>query len=156
MQKNLKLVLYPDDRLRVKTKKIKKFDRALRATAEAMIELMEHEGGIGISAQQCGLDIKIVVCRDPRNNKTYVLCNPEIIKQQGRQTSLEYCLSFSQIGIEVTRPEKLIIKYHDLHGVVRTLKTDGILSIVAAHELDHLVCVLLCDPQNQKYSGTDN
>jgi peptide deformylase len=150
---SLKLVIYPDDRLRIPSKTIIKFDERLRKTAIVMEKLMWKEGGIGLSPQQCGITYSIIIVHDPTNKKTYHMCNPKIFNQEGQQIGTEYCLSFPSIGIEVKRPQKVSVRYQDIKGNIRIVVLEDIAARCAVHEYEHSLGILLIDDQSLKLSG---
>lgn len=153
MQNKLRLRYYPDEVLRKPTQKIKKFDTQLKKLADEMRELMFKEDGVGIAAPQIGLSIRLIICYNPDTKRAVAMCNPEIVKQEGQRKVSEGCLSFEGTFVEVLRPEKLVVTYHDINGVSRVTKAEGLFAQVIAHETEHLDSILLCDSQEKKFSG---
>lgn len=149
----LKLVTFPDNSLRKHTKTITKFDSRLKSLGDQMVELMKKEEGIGIAAQQCGLDISIIVCYNPDTHLTYIMCNPEIVRSEGKQTAKEGCLSFEGTWVEVERPQTLVVHYKDVKGKIKILKSEGLFARCIAHEVEHLKGILLIDSQDKKLGG---
>jgi len=118
-----------------------------KQTVQMMFEKMYESNGIGLAAQQVGLDVQIAVIdtREPQPCKL-VLINPEIISYSS-QTSVfeEGCLSFPDIHADIERPDSIEIRYYDIEAKVHTDNFDGLLARVAQHEIDHLKGVLFID-----------
>lgn len=101
--------------------------------------------GVGLSANQLGLDKKMCVIYlvDEHGKKhEYFFINPKIIRESVHKIYLpqgEGCLSVDRTiyGI-VPRNERITVKYQNLYGEEKILKLKGHASIVAQHEIDHL------------------
>ena len=131
--------------LRQKTEKIDSFGPELRLLAEAMIETMHEEDGIGLAAPQIGVSKRLFVVHlsgeEPR-----VFVNPEIIGTSHELSSYEEgCLSVPGVYAEVTRPKEITLQAQTLEGKSYTLEADGMLARVIQHEYDHLKGVLFVD-----------
>jgi len=100
-------------------------------------EAMDKFGGIGLSANQVGLDARVFVMRTQDGNKSFF--NPEIIKVS-QETDLlkEGCLSFPDIYLMIKRPRVCEMKYQDAEGNEHSTMLDGIGARCAQHEIDHL------------------
>jgi peptide deformylase len=141
----LKIVKYPDDFLRKKTRKVENFkDPVLEGLVFEMLKTMEVEKGIGLAAPQVGSDLRICVARV--DNSPYILINPEI-KSYSRKKEIfeEGCLSFPGKFFPVERPIRVKIKARDTAGKKIKIKADGLLARVLQHEIDHLDGVLVID-----------
>jgi peptide deformylase len=100
-------------------------------------EAMDKFGGIGLSANQVGLDARVFVMRTQNGNKAFF--NPEITKAS-QETDLlkEGCLSFPDIYLMIKRPRVCEMKYQDAEGNEHSTMLDGIGARCAQHEIDHL------------------
>ena len=100
-------------------------------------ESMDRFGGIGLSANQVGLDVRVFVMRTQDGNKSFF--NPEIIKLS-QETDLlkEGCLSFPDIYLMIKRPRVCEMKYQDAEGNEHSIMLDGVGARCAQHEIDHL------------------
>mgnify|MGYP006108395403 FL=1 len=100
-------------------------------------ESMDRFGGIGLSANQVGLDARVFVMRTQDGNKSFF--NPEIIKVS-QETDLlkEGCLSFPDIYLMIKRPRVCEMKYQDAEGNEHSTMLDGVGARCAQHEIDHL------------------
>lgn len=104
---------------------------------EKLSESMDKFGGIGLSANQVGLDARVFVMRTQDGNKAFF--NPEITKVS-QETDLlkEGCLSFPDIYLMIKRPRVCEMKYQDSEGNEHSTMLDGIGARCAQHEIDHL------------------
>lgn len=97
---------------------------------------MVREGGLGLSANQCGLPYRAFVMTG--ENITGVF-NPKIVDQSNETIVLdEGCLSYPNLFIRIKRPRKIKVRYQTPIGEVVTEVYDGITARIFQHELDHL------------------
>lgn len=153
----LKVLTFPDKRLREKSKAIKKVTSAMQDLAEHMFETMYAEDGIGLAAPQVGETIRLIVLdvakRDPidpdnvekRTPDPVAMINPEIIKADGFIQFEEGCLSCPELVILVDRKSEVTVNYLDLNGKPHTLDVRGLKGVCIQHEIDHLNGILLVD-----------
>lgn len=143
------VLVYPDPVLRRGGKPITSFDADLRKLAEAMMEAMYEEGGVGLAAPQVGIEQKLLVLNPAGDKKDRsgekVLCNPRLTKKKGREFGEEGCLSFPGIQAEVERWVDITLTYQDLDGKEQTLTANGWLARILQHEMDHLEGVFFVD-----------
>ena len=142
----LKIVHYPDPRLREVCTPVERVDPAVRALAERMLELMFAGRGVGLAAPQVGLTVRMFVASpsfEASDGCVYV--NPRIIDADGKQDEQEGCLSFPGITCRIVRPRVLIVEALGLDG--RSFRQTGadLAARVFAHEIDHLDGRLLVD-----------
>jgi len=112
-----------------------------------MFEKMYESNGIGLAAQQVGLNIQLAVI-DTREQDCgkIVLINPQITGYSEQYTVFEEgCLSFPDIHGDIERPESIELKYYNSEGKLIVDKFEGLLARVAQHEIDHLNGVLFID-----------
>jgi peptide deformylase len=137
------LRLEGDEILRKKSRKIEKINDRIKVLSEDMIETMNENEGIGLAAPQVGVLKRLIVV--DIGDGPIVMLNPEILEKEGEQVITEGCLSVPNKNGNVKRPEKLKVKYVDLEDKTHTIKTEGLLSVVISHEIDHLNGVLFID-----------
>jgi len=108
--------------------------------AKTLIENMFHYEGIGLAANQIGMDVRaFAMIRDLENNEVIVCFNPKIVKKYNELISYEEgCLSFPDEFINIDRPDKIVVKYEDEEGKEHKMKLNGMASRVFQHEFDHL------------------
>ena len=124
------------------------FDGELERIVRNMIGTMYAAPGIGLAANQVGLNLRLAtvdlsVGEDP--GQLIVLCNPEIVSVEGEQKSEEGCLSVPDFTDVVLRPHKLVLRAQDVHGDEIRMEADGLLARCFSHEVDHLNGVLFID-----------
>ena len=142
---SLKIIKYPDDFLRKKTRDVSEFkDAKIERLILDMAKIMETEKGIGLAAPQVGSDLRICLARV--DNTLYALINPEIKSySRAREVFEEGCLSFPGKFFPVERPIRVKIIARDLNGKKLKIKAEGLLARVLQHEIDHLDGVLIID-----------
>ena len=108
--------------------------------SKTLIENMFHHEGIGLAANQIGMDIRaFAMMRDIEYNDTIVCFNPSILKSYPEKVEMEEgCLSFPDEFINVHRPDKITVKYEDEDGKEHKITLQGLPSRIFQHELDHL------------------
>lgn len=131
-------------------KKAAPFDFSTYTRAEAtkivssMRAKMTEAKGIGLAANQIGLNISVFVARV--NNKFYAVFNPVIAEiSKETETMDEGCLSVPETFGPTPRAAKVTLKGFDRSGRPITIKAWGLLARVFQHEVDHLNGVLFID-----------
>ena len=144
---DLKILIFPDPKLRKVAKKIDKFDKSLEILSKNMLNTMYEAEGIGLAATQIDIHIRLVVMDlSEERNEPRVFVNPEYtILDKSPFTYEEGCLSIPGFNEEISRPSKILIKWQDLQGNFHEEKPDGIFTVCAQHEIDHLDGKLFVD-----------
>ncbi len=102
-----------------------------------MRKTMEDANGIGLSANQIGLNMRVFVARVER--KFYAVFNPEIAKVSKDKSIMdEGCLSVPNDFKPVTRAERVTLIGYDKNGKKLKIKAFGLLARAFQHEVDHL------------------
>lgn len=104
---------------------------------EQLATAMTNFGGLGLSANQVGLDVRCFVMRTQDGVSCFF--NPELTKVS-QETNLlkEGCLSFPDIYLMIKRSIVVEMKYNDSEGAEHLITLDGIGARCAQHEIDHL------------------
>ena len=148
---NLKIVEYPDKKLREKSKLIEKFDKELHDLLDAMYPIMINTNGIGLAAIQVAHAKQALILNIPDENDEQSLdnliemINPTITKSDGETTYQEGCLSVPAFYEDINRHENIVVSYQDREGNTKTIEANGLLSIAIQHEIDHLHGILFVD-----------
>ena len=144
---NLKILIFPDPKLRKVAKRIDKFDKSLEMLSKNMLKTMYDAEGIGLAATQVDIHIRLVVMDlSEERNEPRVFVNPEYtILDKSPFTYEEGCLSIPGFNEEISRPSKILLKWQDLQGNFHEEEPDGIFTVCAQHEIDHLDGKLFVD-----------
>ena len=77
MAKKLKILIFPDPRLRKVAKKVLKFDKSLENLANDMLKTMYEANGIGLAATQVDFHVRLVVMDvSEERNDPKIFVNP--------------------------------------------------------------------------------
>ena len=148
MAEKLNILKFPDPRLRTVAKKVAKFDKSLEKLAEDMLYTMYLDNGIGLAATQVNRHIRLIVMDlSEERNEPKVFVNPEykILNNESLASFEEGCLSVPGFSEEITRPDKIELKWQDLSGKLHEDRPNGLLTICIQHEIDHLEGKLMVD-----------
>jgi len=137
----LKILIFPDPRLRTVATTVDTVDGGTKTLINDMLRTMYEGNGIGLAATQVNIHKRIIVIDvSEEKNKPLILINPlleEIIEPKKLPYS-EGCLSVPGFYEELERPSKIRIKALDLDNKTFSMEAEGILSVVIQHEMDHL------------------
>jgi peptide deformylase len=142
----LKILEFPDPRLRTKAAPVESVDDELRILIDNMFETMYQAPGIGLAATQVDVHKRLLVA-DVSAEKTapYVLINPQILAMDGVAVAEEGCLSVPGYYEEVERAEHIRVRYLDRDGNEVEEDMEGLLAVCVQHEMDHLDGKLFVD-----------
>lgn len=136
----LKILHYPDPRLRTVAKPVNEFDDNLATLVADMAQTMYEAVGIGLAATQVNVHKQVIVMdlsEDHSDLKVFI--NP-VIEQASEQwvTHQEGCLSVPGVFDEVSRPDLIGVRAYDIHGQPFELQAQGLLAVCLQHEMEHL------------------
>jgi len=116
----------------------------LREIIKAMRRMMKLVGGVGLSANQVGINSNFFVAE--LKNKFYAIFNPKIVKfSDEKELQEEGCLSVPEHFGLVERAQKVWLEGFDIDGKKIKIKAWGFLAKIFQHEVDHLSGVLFVD-----------
>ena len=142
----LKILEFPDPRLRIKAVPVQVVDDQLRQLVDDMFETMYAAPGIGLAATQVDVHKRLLVADvSTEKNEPLVLINPEILEKDGVTVTEEGCLSVPGYYEEVERAEHIRIRYLDRNGAVVEQDMEGLPAVCVQHEIDHLQGKLFVD-----------
>ena len=144
----LKVLLFPDPRLRTVAEPITQFDDSLKRITNDMLDTMYEGSGIGLAATQVNVHKRIIVLdiSEDKDNPL-ILINPKLKKivDSEKVSYSEGCLSVPGFYEELSRPSSVEIAAFNLEGEEMNIITDDLLSVVIQHEMDHLDGKMMVD-----------
>jgi peptide deformylase len=126
-----------DPVLRQRSRPVEVFDEALRRLAEDMFETMYDAPGVGLAANQVGLQLACFVY-DDRDGHSGFVANPQLSELEGEQSDSEGCLSIPGPYHDKTRAMSVRLRGFDLEGRPIDERGEGLLARIFQHETDHL------------------
>jgi peptide deformylase len=156
----LEIAIYGNPALRQKAELITEFGPELHELVDDMLETMYENRGLGLAAEQVGMDVSLclidvpVECdmdeetgmrQNPDVAMPMVMVNPEIVEKIGRETMNEGCLSFPELFVPITRAREVAVVFKDADGKEQKVSVTGLVSRAVQHEIDHLDGILIAD-----------
>ncbi|HOJ87059.1 MAG: peptide deformylase [Elusimicrobiales bacterium] len=146
-----RIIKYGEKILRKKTKKIvfSEIKSALPSILKDMYDTMLAANGVGLAANQIGLDMQLSIInfKDKEKNKNIelVIINPVIISSEGEVFEDEGCLSFPGLFAKIKRYKKVTVRALNEKGLPIEINADGLLAKALQHEIDHLNGITFID-----------
>ena len=142
----LKILEFPDPRLRTRAKPVAEVDARIRTLIDDLFETMYAAPGIGLAATQVNVHERLLVA-DVSSDRTepQALINPVIVERDGVTVYDEGCLSVPGYFESVTRAEHIRVRYLNRDGEQLVMTAQGLLAICIQHEIDHLEGKLFVD-----------
>ena len=147
----LPIYAYGENVLRKKASEIEKGLPGLEILIANMFETMYASSGVGLAAPQIGKGLRLFIADgepidDNLKGFKKVFINPEILLEAGPEWEYEEgCLSIPTIRENVSRKEKLRIKYYDEKFDLKEEEFTGIAARIIQHEFDHIEGILFID-----------
>jgi len=143
----LELVVYPNDALQTKITEEWNFENPQYNAEELrteMLRIMVENKGIGLSANQVGINVRAFVFVNSLDNNSdrqnALALNPtyEVHKDAVDIDMWESCLSYPGALVQIIRPNKITANWFDQKNKKRTFVLDGYSARCFIHETDHL------------------
>ena len=144
----LKILTFPDPRLRKVAAPVTIFDKSLEKLTSDMLETMYAEDGIGLAASQVDIHERIIVMDiSEERNEPKIFINPEfkILDNKSLLSFTEGCLSVPGVTEDITRPDNIYLTWQDIKGISHEAAPSGLLTVCIQHEIDHLEGKLMVD-----------
>lgn len=142
----LKILEFPDPRLRTKAIPVKSVDDSLRSLIDDLFETMYEAPGIGLAATQVDVHKRLLVADlSADKSEPLALVNPVILEKDGVTVTEEGCLSVPGYYEEVERAEHIRVRFLDRNGEDAEMEAEGLLAVCIQHEIDHLDGKLFVD-----------
>ncbi|MFF8839530.1 peptide deformylase [Streptomyces sp. NPDC015130] len=133
-------------------KDVTEFDDKLAALIDDMFASQKAAEGVGLAANQIGVDLKVFVydCPDDEGVRhTGVVVNPVLEELPADQRHLdesnEGCLSVPTAYAELGRPDYAVVSGQDAQGKPIKVRGTGYFARCLQHETDHLYGYLYID-----------
>ncbi|ALO10946.1 Peptide deformylase [Streptomyces venezuelae] len=133
-------------------KDVTEFDEKLAALIDDMFASQKAAEGVGLAANQIGVDLKVFVydCPDDEGVRhTGVVVNPVLEELPADQRHLdesnEGCLSVPTAYAELGRPDYAVVSGQDAQGNAIKVRGTGYFARCLQHETDHLYGYLYID-----------
>ena len=150
----LKIITVPNNNLFFPTKPVIKIDNKIKKIVFDMEKILIAQNdppGVGLAANQVGLDLSIFIIKPTEKAKIKVFINPKIVSRTDlfkteykkvrpykKKIKLEGCLSIPRIWGPVKRAGKIFLNYQDLTGKKYLKWFSGFEAVIIQHEVDHL------------------
>jgi peptide deformylase len=139
-------------------KPVTEFGDELHKLVADMVATMNAAEGVGLAANQVGVDLQLFVFSCPDKKGVYqqgVVCNPVIDLPEGKDRQLdegdEGCLSLPGAFTKCVRPDFARVTGVDENGEPVTYEGDGLLARCLQHETDHTQGMVFGDRLSRKY-----
>ncbi|HWM85448.1 MAG TPA: peptide deformylase [Kofleriaceae bacterium] len=148
------IVVWPDPRLREKTRPITEVTDEIRALYRDLVDTMYAYDGVGIAAIQIGVPLRMFlvdagvagIAERGASVDPVAFINPEVLDTSGdKEKAEEGCLSFPGIYVPVDRPRRARLRAIGLDGKTFESEGEGLFARAMLHEHDHLTGKLLVD-----------
>ena len=103
-------------------------------------ENMFHHNGVGLSANQIGIEERaFVMMIDIDAQETITCFNPRFIKESKDEVVMEEgCLSYPELFLEILRPATIVVKYEDEGKEIHKRQLTEYYARIFQHEYDHM------------------
>ncbi len=129
--------------LRKRCRPVKEVSYEVKHLLDEMYSLMKVAGGMGLAANQAGVDLQLIVIE--YDESVFKLVNPRIIKKEGTIEFEEGCLSFPGINLKIRRANRVVVSALDDKGSPVDIEATGILAVAFQHEIDHINGIVFID-----------
>ena len=117
-----------------------------------MIENMVYHQGLGLSANQIGMPVKVFAMRVDDSDQAIVCFNPVIIKESDETVMMkEGCLSFPSLYLNIKRPAQIDGQYQNADGDIIDVHYEGLAARIFHHEMDHMKGETFIDKVNKVF-----
>jgi peptide deformylase len=131
------IVIWPHKVLTSATRPVEAFGAPLEALLARMLEAVNKAEGIGIAANQIGVDLRVALVG--RGDGTFFeIVNPTLLEKADAVVLEEGCLSVPGEWEKTPRFRRVTVRYQDKAGTWHELAAEERLAHVLQHEIDHL------------------
>jgi len=139
-KEDLHLVPFGDESLRRPPTEFNFEEQDAKEVENVLFEKMREFKGVGLSANQMGLDMKVFCMEIAEAEFKRCMFNPLVIDVSDKQTSIkEGCLSIPGLWLVIRRPEECTVRYYDSEGKEVIERFKDVAARIALHEYDHML-----------------
>jgi peptide deformylase len=128
--------VFGDPVLRLSCAEVTDFDDTLRKLAEDMLETMYDAPGVGLAANQVGVQKRMFVY--DVGDGPGVIVNPVLSNHSGDWEYTEGCLSVPELAWPIVRAAEVDVHGFDLDGNPLSMHAEELMARMLQHEVDHL------------------
>lgn len=114
-----------------------------------MFDSMYEAEGIGLAANQVGINLKLFIVditHTRETEDTHVFINGTVMKCSKEAEYLEEgCLSVPGVNLNINRPKEITFRYQTIDEKWHQKEFNGLFAKVIQHEMDHLNGILIVD-----------
>jgi peptide deformylase len=137
--------LFGDPVLKQRAPDVTDIDGSLVELTDAMVETMRAAPGLGLAANQVGIQKRLFVYQLSEEEGPKVVINPTITESRGEWEYEEGCLSVPGLYFTIVRPKEVHLTGLDLDGKEISVEADELAARLFQHEVDHLDGTLLLE-----------
>ena len=154
------MIITEETKLKLMCEEVKTLEEGEKIGAQLLKELTESENGIGLAANQIGINKRVCVINV---KEPLVLINPKIVKQSEEQFMFaEGCLSFPGKHVRTGRHVSVVVEADNHEGKLSFSAesediNDAFECACVQHEIDHLDGITMFDRAMiaQPYKATE-
>jgi peptide deformylase len=136
----LRILEYPDPRLKKVASSVTSFTPELAKLVKDMAETLYAAPGVGLAATQVDVHKRVVIIDiSEAHDDLKVFINPELTAADGVAEQEEGCLSVPGYYDKVARAARITVRAQNERGEPFELHAEGLLAVCIQHEMDHLL-----------------
>jgi peptide deformylase len=128
--------IFGDPVLRLPCAEVTDFDDTLRKLADDMLETMYDAPGVGLAANQVGVQKRLFVY--DVGDGPGAIVNPVLSGHSGEWEYTEGCLSVPELAWPIVRSSEVHVDGFDLAGRPLSIQGEELMARMLQHEVDHL------------------
>ena len=135
-----RIVPWPNPCLKAKAEPIVKITTEITQIWQDMIVVMEAMPGVGLSAPQLGIGLRLaVVDASSARGQVLRMANPEILHVSAKlEVGEEASPNLPRVSAQIKRPRGVTVRYMDETGAMQKRDLVGLWARSLQHQVDHL------------------
>ena len=135
-----RIVPWPNPCLKAKAEPIVKITAEITQIWQDMIVVMEAMPGVGLSAPQLGIGLRLaVVDASSARGQVLRMANPEILHVSAKlEVGEEASPNLPRVSAQIKRPRGVTVRYMDETGAMQEKDLVGLWARSLQHQVDHL------------------